>query len=39
MAAFGGLTYQSIGDRGALIAGATAAGLPTPPGQRVKAHA
>jgi NADH-quinone oxidoreductase subunit G len=39
VAAFGGLTYQSIGDHGALIAGATAAGLPTPPGQRVKAHA
>ncbi|HEY2994371.1 MAG TPA: molybdopterin-dependent oxidoreductase [Methylomirabilota bacterium] len=39
VAAFGGLTYHSIGDHGALIAGATAAGLPTPPGQRVKAHA
>jgi NADH-quinone oxidoreductase subunit G len=37
--AFAGLTYQSVGDHGALVAGATAAGLPTPPGRRVKAPA
>ena len=37
--AFAGLTYQSIGDHGQLIAGATSAGAPTPPGQRTKAHA
>jgi len=37
--AFGGLTYQSIGDHGQMIAGATSTGAPTPPGQRAKAHA
>ena len=39
VAAFGGMTYQAIGDHGAMIAGATSAGLPTPPGHRVTAHA
>jgi len=37
--AFAGLTYQSIGDHGQMIAGATSTGAPTPPGQRAKAHA
>ena len=36
---FGGLSYQSIGDHGAMIAGATSTGVPTPPGRRVRAHA
>src|SRR5436190_2261087 len=37
--AFASLTYQSIGDHGQLLAGATSASAPTPPGQRTKAHA
>jgi NADH-quinone oxidoreductase subunit G len=37
--AFAGLTYQSIGDHGQMIAGATSTGAPTPPGQRARAHA
>ena len=37
--AFAGLTYQSIGDGGAMLAGALPATAPEPPGRRVKAHA
>ncbi|TMQ24815.1 MAG: 2Fe-2S iron-sulfur cluster binding domain-containing protein [Candidatus Rokuibacteriota bacterium] len=37
--AFAGMSYQSLGDLGRLVAGATASGLPTPPGQRASAHA
>ncbi|HEU5195320.1 MAG TPA: molybdopterin-dependent oxidoreductase [Methylomirabilota bacterium] len=37
--AFAGLSYQSIGDHGQMIAGATSSGVPTPPGRRAKAHA
>ena len=37
--AFAGLSYQSIGDHGHLIPGATSAGAPVPPGRRVKAPA
>jgi len=37
--AFAGMSYQSVGDHGALVAGAIAAGLPTPPGRRLKAPA
>jgi predicted molibdopterin-dependent oxidoreductase YjgC len=37
--AFAGLSYQSIGDHGQLIPGATSAGAPQPPGRRVKAPA
>ena len=37
--AFAGMSYQSLGDLGRLVAGATASGLPTPPGQRAPAHA
>jgi len=37
--AFAGLSYQSLGDLGRLVAGATSSGLPTPPGQRAKVHA
>jgi NADH-quinone oxidoreductase subunit G len=35
--AFADLTYQSVGDAGRMIAGATSAGAPTPPGRRVRA--
>jgi NADH-quinone oxidoreductase subunit G len=31
---FAGLTYQSIGDTGQMIAGATSTGVPPPPGRR-----
>jgi len=37
--AFAALTYQSIGDTGAMLAGAQPTTAPTPPGRRVKAHA
>jgi predicted molibdopterin-dependent oxidoreductase YjgC len=37
--AFAALGYQAIGDHGQLVAGATAAGPPVPPGRRQKAHA
>ena len=37
--AFAGLTYQSIGDGGAMLAGALLTTAPEPPGRRVKAHA
>ena len=37
--AFAGLTYQSIGDHGQLIAGATSAGVPTPPSHRGRVQA
>jgi NADH-quinone oxidoreductase subunit G len=37
--AFAGLTYQSIGDGGAMLAGATPTTAPTPPGRRAKAPA
>jgi len=37
--AFAGLTYQSIGDGGAMLAGAAPTTAPEPPGRRVKAHA
>ena len=37
--AFAGLTYQSIGDGGAMLAGALPTTAPEPPGRRVKAHA
>jgi predicted molibdopterin-dependent oxidoreductase YjgC len=32
--AFAGLTYQSLGDTGQLVAGATSTGAPAPPGRR-----
>jgi NADH-quinone oxidoreductase subunit G len=37
--AFAALTYQSIGDHGQLVAGATSSGAPEPPGRRVQAPA
>jgi len=37
--AFASLTYQSIGDHGQMLAGATSAGAPAPPGHHAKAHA
>jgi NADH-quinone oxidoreductase subunit G len=37
--AFAGLTYQSVGDAGRLIAGATSAGAPVPPGRRPRVPA
>jgi NADH-quinone oxidoreductase subunit G len=37
--AFAGLTYQSIGDGGAMLAGALPTTAPQPPGRRVNAHA
>ena len=37
--AFAGLSYQSIGDHGQMIAGATSSGVPTPPGRRAVVRA
>jgi NADH-quinone oxidoreductase subunit G len=37
--ALAGLTYQSIGDTGQMIAGATSSGAPVPPGQRPRVPA
>jgi NADH-quinone oxidoreductase subunit G len=37
--AFAGLTYQSIGDGGQMIAGATSSGAPVPPGRRARVPA
>jgi NADH-quinone oxidoreductase subunit G len=37
--AFAGLTYQSVGDAGQMVAGATSAGAPVPPGRRATAGA
>ena len=37
--AFAGLTYQSIGDGGAMLAGAPPTTAPEPPGRRATAHA
>ena len=37
VAAFAGLTYQAIGDGGAMVAGAPATTAPTPPGRRADA--
>jgi len=37
--AFAGLTYQSIGDGGAMLAGAPPTTAPAPPGRRATAHA
>jgi NADH-quinone oxidoreductase subunit G len=34
--AFAGMSYQSVGDLGRLVAGATSSGAPTPPGQRAE---
>jgi NADH-quinone oxidoreductase subunit G len=39
VAAFAGLTYQSLGDVGQMIAGATSTGAPTPPGRRARVTA
>jgi len=39
VAAFAGLTYQSIGDTGEMVAGATSTGAPTPPGHRARVGA
>ena len=39
VAAFAGLTYQSIGDRGAMLAGAPPTTAPEPPGRRAPAPA
>jgi NADH-quinone oxidoreductase subunit G len=39
VAAFAGLTYQSIGDTGEMVAGATSTGAPTPPGHRARVDA
>ncbi|HXU88735.1 MAG TPA: molybdopterin-dependent oxidoreductase [Methylomirabilota bacterium] len=36
MAAFGGLTYQMIGDGGAMVAGAAPTTAPEPPGRRAR---
>jgi NADH-quinone oxidoreductase subunit G len=36
---FAGLSYQSIGDGGQMVAGATSTGAPTPPGRRVRVPA
>ena len=37
--AFVGMSYQSVGDTGQMIAGATSAGAPVPPGRRARIHA
>ena len=37
--AFAGMTYQSVGDGGQLVAGATSAGAPVPPGRRPRVPA
>jgi NADH-quinone oxidoreductase subunit G len=37
--AFAGLTYQSLGDTGRMVAGATSAGAPAPPGRRTQVSA
>jgi predicted molibdopterin-dependent oxidoreductase YjgC len=37
VAAFGGMTYQTIGDGGAMIAGAPPTTAPDPPGRRADA--
>jgi len=34
---FAGLSYQSLGDTGQMVAGATSTGVPTPPGRRALA--
>jgi NADH-quinone oxidoreductase subunit G len=39
VAAFAGLTYQSIGDTGEMVAGATSTGAPTPPGHGARVGA
>jgi len=39
VAAFAGLTYQSIGDTGEMVAGATSTGAPAPPGHRARVGA
>jgi predicted molibdopterin-dependent oxidoreductase YjgC len=39
VAAFNGMTYQSIGDAGQMIAGAVSAGAPVPPGRRSRVPA
>jgi NADH-quinone oxidoreductase subunit G len=39
VAAFAGLTYQSIGDTGEMVAGATSTGAPPPPGHRARVGA
>src|SRR5439155_21886449 len=39
VSAFAGLTYQSIGDRGAMLAGAPPTTAPEPPGRRAPAPA
>ncbi|HEU4369917.1 MAG TPA: molybdopterin-dependent oxidoreductase [Methylomirabilota bacterium] len=37
--AFAGMTYQSVGDGGQMIAGATSSGAPVPPGRRTRVPA
>ena len=37
--AFAGLTYQSVGDAGQMVAGATSSGAPVPPGRRPRVEA
>jgi NADH-quinone oxidoreductase subunit G len=37
--AFAGLTYQSLGDTGQMVAGATSTGAPVPPGRRARVPA
>jgi NADH-quinone oxidoreductase subunit G len=39
VAAYAGLTYQSIGDTGEMVAGATSTGAPTPPGHGARVGA
>jgi NADH-quinone oxidoreductase subunit G len=39
VAVFAGLTYQSLGDVGQMIAGGTSTGAPTPPGRRARVTA
>jgi NADH-quinone oxidoreductase subunit G len=39
MPAFAGMTYQSVGDTGQLVAGATSSGVPLPPGRRARVPA
>jgi NADH-quinone oxidoreductase subunit G len=39
VSAFAGMTYQSVGDAGQMVAGATSSGSPVPPGRRARVPA
>jgi NADH-quinone oxidoreductase subunit G len=39
VSAFAGMTYQSVGDAGQMVAGATSSGSPAPPGRRARVPA